>query len=480
MKIGKAILKKGILKSVFAFMMVVAMVGSQFITASAVDIGTETEVGKLPVPNIKKVVSNINRPLDETVVGDTLRYTITVTNDRNYSTWKNAVAFDELNAFLAFDQAYGVLRNGRTVNNAFDGVDLITVPLGNIAGADPGLNMKATVHTISFQAVILPAANQKEIKNTVIVEGINGKGEASDVGTGVIGNTAGGVITKVATNDTYPKPEDAPVVVGDRLKYTITASNTTAGTTWRNVTITDQLPGGLLFDPVRDYVYLNGVKVTDIKYDSMTRILEVNVGNVVAGADKVLTFVVEVSEDLYLKPIVNVATGTGDNGETTGEDETQVVSAVAKGAGNMESWNLTTNSQVAQIEDIIRYRVTATNDVLHSVWESVELINIVPLAIDPKLESSDKILVNGILTDNFTYDPGTRELRVPLGDIHGGNYNGSGKTTAEVIYDAQVNDLGAGTIIKNTAKLVSSVTGTRGFKSGISVDIADKGITIIK
>jgi len=120
-------------------------------------------------------------------------------------------------------------------------------------------------------------------------------------------------MTKTSENLTST---DDKTRVGDRLLYTVTIGNSGAKSIWTGTVLTDELPLGVsLTGNVYDVVLLDGIRPTFCSYNPTTRVLQVNVGDVRAGSERVVTFEVTVDANAYGMNIKNGASVIGkENG----------------------------------------------------------------------------------------------------------------------------------------------------------------------
>jgi len=132
-----------------------------------------------PDPHVTKEVENITTPSNEANLEDILLYTVTLTNPRVGSLWRNVFIFDYLPPELVLDLDSMTLirpdgsreRVGRTVFNAAERT--IIVPIAQIWGGE--------TWTFTYRAAIATDdavfnTTQREIVNRVVVEGENPDG----------------------------------------------------------------------------------------------------------------------------------------------------------------------------------------------------------------------------------------------------------------------------------------------------------------
>jgi len=105
---------------------------------------------------------------------------------------------------------------------------------------------------------------------------------------------------------------DGRIHVGDKIKYTITAENTGHPiTVWADAVLTDKLLDGVTF---AGNVTLNGTPLDEnTDYNVRNGTLEIELGDIGGGENKVVTFEVVVNENAYGSDITNTAKVTGKN-----------------------------------------------------------------------------------------------------------------------------------------------------------------------
>ena len=118
-------------------------------------------------------------------------------------------------------------------------------------------------------------------------------------------------VTKQATNTSR---NDGTTHVNDVVRYTITLTNTEAGTAWVNAFVSDHVPVGL--EPICESIKLiqsDGTKldVVDAAYTPDTRTLAVNVGHLLGGQSVTVNFDALVMEEARNVDVGNVAYASG-------------------------------------------------------------------------------------------------------------------------------------------------------------------------
>ncbi|MCU9814245.1 hypothetical protein [Paraclostridium sp. AKS73] len=213
------------------------------------------------------VVKNVDKSY--ALVGDTLTYSFTVTNNGNTSA-KNAIFSDTIQSQASFI-AGSVYINGvnKPSYNPNDGFNLDTINIGQVINIEfkvkvdslPSPNNIKNSATISYQYYIDP--NQQPISNTA----------TSNIVTTII-NAYSANLTK-SVNKSY-------AMVGDILNYEIIASNT--GTVpLTNVNLKDIIPNGSTF--VDGSVFVDGVNIPVANPN-----IGFTINDVLPGGNVVVTF----------------------------------------------------------------------------------------------------------------------------------------------------------------------------------------------
>jgi fimbrial isopeptide formation D2 family protein len=455
----KGKVRKSTWKRLLSFMLISVMAFSQILPASAVVVETEIEGGGLPKGNVVKEVENLTRSGGTAVVGDVLEYTMTVSNDEAFSTWKNVKLFDTLPTGIDFDSASGVTIDGVASQYRYNNQNReLIVSLGDLAGDDETMSGVITtkdIVVVKFKAVVNESAYNTTIYNSVYVEGDDGTpGEDTDDGITVESDTPKPAMTKAVENVTTGVNDRANA--GDVLKYTITLSNNQANSTWKNVVLTDKVPAGVDFNS-SSKIYVNGVD-TPYTYNATTRDISISLGNIEGGNSagvgkdiKVVTFEVTVNEDRTGQNVVNTAVANGENGDTDASDDgVDVVSSNPSPKMEKKATNVTTGVDgEAIVGDTLEYTITLSNEEPNTEWKNVVVTDVLPEGID--FNSATGVKINGVSTTNYTYNQGTRTLVVPVGNINGGKSDGTEKATIIVTFYVTVNEKAYGQTVVNTA-----------------------------
>lgn len=363
-------------------------------------------------------------------VGDTLTYTVKLTNDEAASSaWKEVVLTDEIPDGLTFADG-SVYVESKAAKHSFEN-GLLSVPLGDIAaGQTVSVTFKATVNSDMYNQTIY---------NTAVAEGANGivKDESGSE-TGKYEDTDDGV----AIGDGKARPsieksaDKSSAKVGDKITYILTLSNSeTATVPVENAAVTDVIPAGLTFE--YGSVMLDGSGTSDFTYDENTRLLTVNVGSIEPDTSRTVSFVATVNEDAYNTTIQNLATLTSDNTEPVQDKDDGVV--VADGMTDL-SINKSVDKSSARVGDTLTYTVQVSN----GAGAEVNIRDTVMRdAIPDGLTFRGNVTVDGYSTV-YQYDNENRTLSVPLDAIAPGQ-------TKTISFDVLVNSDAYGMMIENTA-----------------------------
>lgn len=231
-----------------------------------------------PAPLVEKTAHNLDRTDEQSKVGDTIEYTLTVKNTKAGSTWKDAVLRDRIPEGLELDTANIVLRtpDGDITLDAavYDETSrIISVYLGEVTSERP--------YQLVFTAKLVGSPQDYNIGNIAWANGKDPSLPGSDQPTpGVDENTEPGDPYFPPEDDwvdeggpttekVYPDEKDRPLTpgpkltktsrnlthpaskleIGDVLEYELEIANTQPGSVWRNVTVTDTLPEQLALQP---------------------------------------------------------------------------------------------------------------------------------------------------------------------------------------------------------------------------------------
>ena len=374
------------------------------------------------IPSIEKTAS-----VKIANVGDTLTYTMKLTNDEAASsTWKEVVLTDAIPDGLTFVDG-SVYVDNKAAQHSFEN-GLLSVPLGDIA-ADQTV-------TVTFKATINADMYNQTIYNTAVAEGTNGICEDTDDGV---------YINKGDTAPYVEKRVDKPATkVGDKLTYTVTLGNAEgAAYEIENASMIDIIPAELDFED--GSVQVDGMSV-DYSFDSETRTLTVPLGSIAHATEKTVTFSVTVNESAYGKTVYNTAVLSGDN-ITDAEDTDDGVSVGdGKARPNIEKRS---DKSSAKVGDKITYTLTLSNSETATVpVENAVVTDVIPAGLTFEYGS---VMLDGSTTSDYTYGEASRLLTVNVGSIEP-------DTSRTVSFVVTVNEDAYNTTIQNLATLTSDNT----------------------
>ena len=293
-------------------------------------------------------------------------------------------------------------------------------------------------------------------------------------------------LSKKAENLTHP---DGPTQPGDRIRYTITAANGTAGSLWTGVVVRDPLPacleldeGSVRLDNPRGGVAGNAltkaplVAASDVGKFALAaadangrRVLTVPAGNVPGGAEATITFECTVAADAAgegapAADLTNIAEATGTRPDPADPDKPmpdpanpgkplpidpdptdpvtppgpgRVVPADPEIGLTKTVENLTApGANVTRIGDRLLYTVTLANTgAANSCLVNAVISDPLPVGIEPAAGTLRLAAGGGasVPVPDGAYDHETRTIAVTCGDIWGG---GSAVLTFEAVVEA--------------------------------------------
>ena len=360
-------------------------------------------------------------------VGDTLTYTVKLTNDEAASSaWEEVVLTDEIPDGLTFVDG-SVYVDGKSAEHSFkDGV--LSVAVGDIAAGQ--------AVTVTFKVTVNSDMYNQTIYNTAVAEGTNGTCKDTDDGV------------YINKGDTAPyvekRADKLSAKVGDKIVYTVTLGNA-EGTVYEieNASMTDVIPAELDFED--GGVQVDGV-TADYSFDNETHTLTVPLGSIAHATKKTVTFSVTVNDAAYGKTVYNTAVMSGDNiPDTEGTDD-----GVSVGDGKARpSIEKTADKSSAKVGDKITYTLTLSNSETATVpVENAVVTDVIPAGLTFEYGS---ILVDGSTTSDYTYDENTRLLTVNVGSI-------APDSSRTVSFVVTVNADAYNTTIQNLATVTSDNT----------------------
>ncbi len=384
------------------------------------DSSTKVEDGKPGLTSKKSVDKG------KAKVGDTLTYTVTAKNAEDATApLEDTTLTDTLPAFVDFVQG-SVMVDGASGRYRFE-KGALTVELGEIA---PGAEKAVT-----FQVKVNSTAYGQAFQNTAVLGAENSDPVVpSDEGVTVEDGTA-----KMSAAKTVDKSK---AEVGDTLTYTITASNAdTATVPLRNVVMSDTLPKYVTFNQGSVAVDGSPVRTT---FNSKTRQLTAELGDIAPGKSKVLTFSALVNNAAYGKKFSNTAVLSADNFDDISATDTGVT--VAAGVPEGSSGAKTVSKSKANVGDTLTYSIALRNaSTATADWKNVKVTDTIPehLAFVP-----GSVEVDGRSSNDYSYNADTRTLTLIADKIEIGK-------TLTYTFRVTVEDGTQGQYIVNTAKVTS-------------------------
>ena len=291
-------------------------------------------------------------------------------------------------------------------------------------------------------------------------------------------------VEKMAENLTHP---NGPTQPGDRIRYTILAKNTAAGSAWNSVVVTDRLPACLDIDEatirlenpteslkgaLKAAAGANpalGEYALSAPDADGRRTITAPAGRVYGAGEAVLSFECTVRADAAAKgasaDLSNVAEATGTRpdpehpGAELPEDPEPSDPATppksptvapadpdVKVSKSVE--NATTpDAKVTRVGDVLRYTVELRNEgAANSCLQGAVVSDPLPAGLEPVPDSIRMALPDGTeaAVDDSAYDRGSRTLAIAAGDLWGGE-----KVT--LVFEATVGEGALGANLANIA-----------------------------
>ncbi|KAI7255878.1 hypothetical protein KC345_g11060, partial [Hortaea werneckii] len=388
-------------------------------------------------PNVS-VVKSVNAI--DAVTGDILTFTSVLTNN-SIASVSNIILSDPLPenaAFISGTVIVGGVSQPLSVPSA-------GIPIGSLG---PG----ATVAVTFEVRITMPIPSQVNNQSTVsFTSGVFSGSSSSNVTTTPV--TQPQITLAKSANDLNS-------TVGDTVIYTILVSNT--GNLAANVTLTDNIPAGTVFDP-------NSVIVGGFPQPGAAPDTGITVGVVAPGASVSVSFTVFIVSLPSPQQLVNQAastyTFTPPDGRLLSGSAVSNTVTIAVSAPNLAVIKSTTSTSVA-LGDTIAYSVNITNN-------GIDPVNNVVLS-DPAPDGATfvtgSVSVNGVPFPNAHPASG-----IPIGTLASG-------ASAVVSYSVTVTSVPADTSIDNQA----TVTYTSGiftgstFSNPVAVPVFQPNIAAVK
>ncbi len=281
-----------------------------------------------------------------TTVGDTIPYTVVVTNNGIVAI-TNAVVTDPVPAGTSFVPGT-VFVNGVLVPAAFPPAG---IPIGTIA---PGASTTVTF-SLLVNSLPSPAAVTNQASVSFTSGAFNGTNFSNTLSVPVFQPILSAVKTPGVTNAT----------VGDTLSYTIAVTNT--GNFGAAAVVTDNIPSGTSFVP--NSVIIDGVPAAGVSPATGIPIAIVNPGQTVQVTFSVIIDFLPTPQQLNNQATVTFTYTLPDGRVFTGSivSNTATVSVTAPNVTVVKS----TPSTVAAINDVIAYSISVTNNGITAISNTV-------------------------------------------------------------------------------------------------------------
>ena len=416
--------------------------GDNHETLTAPDNGVQIGA-KAPMPIVSKRAST-----SKAAVGDTITYTVRATNDIKAPVeWQNVVMSDTIP--LGMDFVDGSVYVGGILTNYTFAERILTVPVGNIV---PGETVE-----ITFKVVVSEDARGNTIENVAMLDSDNHDSvPAPDKGIKIDEGNPVPTVTKAASV--------AEAKVGDSVTYTIYVENSiTATADWRNVIVTDVIPGE--FDFKYGSVFINGKSAN---YTYSGRALTVPAGDLIPGQSATVSISVTVTERALGKTIFNTATVSSDNHtpETSTDDGVKIPDE-EYGVGSGDDRELYGSKIVDKVSvragETLTYTIVAGNSSENNfTWHDIEMYDIIDT-------SKSKIIIDTVTIDGRKANTAERsysngQLIVHLGSMEPGQEK---TITFQVLVTSEAN----GELISNTASLKGSNADGGTFNTTVRINL---------
>lgn len=376
-------------------------------------------------PIINKTSITSNSILDTAAIGDTIDYTITITNPSN-TTIENPILNDNLPTGLTY-KSNSLTINGLISSNSLSSIDLDDITPNSTTTIK--FTVKVTSDSITDSKYINSATLNYEFLTPDNNRLHNSISTNNIVYSSSIVVTPTFIKTAISSN-TYPNV----VGLGDTVDYTITITNPSNTTTILNAIINDTLPTGLIYKA--GSLSINGVSSSDT-------LNSINLRNISPNATTTVKFTANViSDPISDSRYINSATL---NYDFLTFDNTTLHNSIS--TNNTIYFNSiiiipnmikVADTKIASIGDTVNYTITIeNNDNLTPIINTV-LTDTLPDGLSFKL---------GSLKINNTANNGSPITGVSIGDI---NPN----TTTTINFSAIVNEKPSnGNDYINSAKL---------------------------
>ncbi|MGL5153253.1 MAG: DUF7507 domain-containing protein [Clostridium sp.] len=320
-------------------------------------------------PNNNSAIKTVDKAYAK--VGDTITYTITVTNKGNVAA-TNVVVTDSVPSGTKY------VDNSVTVNG--------TTQVGanpTIGVAIPDI-LPGNTTVITYQAIVTQVPAQNPILNTANVNYTFTQDPNKP--NGATGNVTTNQ-TQTQVNSANISPNNGGLVksvdkqyadVGDVITYTITAKNT-GNVSANNVILTDKIPNGTTY--VQGSLRVNGIEQSDNPEKG------IQVGTIAPGSTAIISFKVQVTTLVNPNVVNNDATISynfttnpqNPNGESATNTSNNVQTVINSAVISPTNGSLikSVDKEYASIGDVLTYTVTLMNTG-NVAAENVVMIDTIP------------------------------------------------------------------------------------------------------
>ncbi|MCL1991064.1 MAG: isopeptide-forming domain-containing fimbrial protein, partial [Defluviitaleaceae bacterium] len=353
-----------------------------------------------PVLTLEKVVNGVDDVIAE--AGEVLTYTITVTNESEFSAFNHRVV-DDLNPLLAYLQvdpeSITVTSNNDATVTFANGV--LTV---HFAELDAG-----EVATIEFDATVLEAAEGRVLVNVAVLYGPPGEEEDDEVP--IDEDEADVLVPGLSVEKLVNGETSVFATVGETLTYTIAVTN------YGPVHVLDHV---LIDDLSHLAAYLDidttslVISRDQVAYAFEGHVLTVHFPELASQEVVLITFTATVLASAEGTAFINTAVLYGPPSEETGErpvvdEDDATVEVPLVSLGKLVNG---VDSTIASVGDILNYTITVTNEspfdvfdyqVVDDLRHLLSLIGVDANSIAVESNSAAvATFVNGILTVDFS------------------------------------------------------------------------------
>ncbi|MGC6770175.1 isopeptide-forming domain-containing fimbrial protein, partial [Enterococcus sp. LJL51] len=431
------------------------------------ETSNEVVTHKAPAPTIEKSV--VSPASGEVRKGDKVTYRLVVTNgDAKTGTLTVGTVTDSLPSGLVHVANTTTIDGKVVAESSWNGENLtVTLPDPMLGGATATIEFQVTVET-DFIGVI---------PNTAVVAGkdINGNGNPT-TGKDYTDNDTADITTvrkpgALSLEKSVDVGNQSVVGVDEVIEYTLIVKNTVADPSEvREVTITDAIPEGLIYQP--GSLAVDGTAYPDSHIQGQN--LSINVGTLLENETKTITFKVKVTATAKGE-ITNIADVTGKvtypdgtEGDSTDDDE---VLNYKQPEPKIEKDVLTKDGQVAGATEQVtngnrfKYQLVITNgqaDTTGSLYNGT---------VTDKLPAGIKYVQNSTVVDGLPVSDSVagwsgNELTYALpSEFKGGE-------TITLVFEVEVEASAALGLIPNTAKVSGEdKSGTPDYKDEDTVEV---------